>query len=115
LAELEQEIAEGAERGDPMATADAREERDRLVDELASAYGLGGRARRIPDEAERARKAIYRRISDALHRIDTANPTLGRHLRHSVHTGVYCSYAPEGDICWDTGARRPQVRARRSP
>jgi class 3 adenylate cyclase len=112
LTELDQEIAEAADRGDSMAAADAREERDRLVDELTAAYGLGGRARRIPDEVERARKAIRRRISDALKRIESTNPALSRHLRHSVHTGVYCSYTPERDIRWDTHEPRPEVRRR---
>ena len=112
LTELDQVIAEAAGRGDSIAAAQARQQRDWLVDQLTAAYGLGGRARRIPDEAERARKAVRRRISDALNRIDNASPTLGRHLRHSVHTGVYCSYTPEHDIRWDTGQPRQQAPAR---
>jgi hypothetical protein len=112
LTELDQQIAEAAGRGDPMAAAQARHERDQLIGQLTAAYGLGGRARRIPDEAERARKAVRRRISDALKRIDNANPTLGRHLRHSIRTGVYCSYTPEHDIRWDTGQPHPQAPAR---
>jgi hypothetical protein len=112
LTELGQEIAEAADRGDSVAAAQARQERDQLVGQLTAAYGLGGRARRIPDEAERARKAVRRRISDALNRIANASPALGRHLRHSVHTGVYCSYTPEHDIRWDTGQPLSQVPAR---
>ena len=111
LTELDQEITEAADLGDPVAAARARQERDQLVGQLTAAYGLGGRARRIPDEAERARKAVRRRISDALNRIENASPALGRHLRHSVHTGVYCSYTPEHDIRWDTGQPLPQVPA----
>jgi pimeloyl-ACP methyl ester carboxylesterase len=103
LAELEQEIAEAADRGEPAAVTAAREERDALVDGLTAAYGLGGQARRMPDEVERARKAVWRRTSAALTRVEQAHPTLGRHLRHSVHTGVYCSYTPERDSRWDTG------------
>jgi pimeloyl-ACP methyl ester carboxylesterase len=109
LAELDRQIAEAADRGDSMTAAQARQERDQLVGQLTAAYGLGGRARRIPDGAERARKAVRRRISDALNRIKNASPTLGRHLRHSVHTGVYCSYTPEHDIRWNTGQPRPQA------
>jgi class 3 adenylate cyclase len=112
LTELDQEIAEAADRGDAMAAAQAHQERDQLIGQLTAAYGLGGRARRIPDQVERARKAVRRRVSNALNRIDNASPTLGRHLRHSVHTGVYCSYTPEHDIRWDTGQPRPQVPAR---
>ena len=107
LTELDQEIAEAADRGDSIVAAQARQERDQLVGQLTAAYGLGGQARRIPDEAERARKAVRRRISDALNRIQNANPALGRHLRHSVHTGLYCTYTPEHDTRWDTGQPRP--------
>ena len=112
LTELDQEIAEAAGRSDSVAAAKARQERDQLVGQLAAAYGLGGQTRRIPDEAERARKAVRRRISDALNRIENAHPALSRHLRHSIYTGVYCSYTPERDIRWNTGQPRPQVPAR---
>ena len=104
LAELEHQVTEDAERGDPTAAASARRERDQLLDQLAAAYGIGGRTRRMPDEVERARKAVRRRISDALKRIQQADPALGRHLRYAVHTGVYCSYEPERDIRWTTSA-----------
>ena len=80
------------------------EEREWLVQQLASTYGVGGRERRFPDAAERARKAIYRRVGDALRRVDKAHPELGRHLRNSIHTGVYCSYAPERDQHWVTSS-----------
>jgi pimeloyl-ACP methyl ester carboxylesterase len=112
LAELDQETAAAAGRGDPVAAARARHERDWLVGQLTTAYGLAGRARRIPDEAERARKAVRRRIAGALNRIENASPALGRHLRHSVHTGIYCSYIPEHDLRWDTGQPRSRVPAR---
>ncbi|GAA1477091.1 hypothetical protein GCM10009623_15370 [Nocardioides aestuarii] len=70
--------------------------------QLALSYGVGGRERVFPDEVERARKAIYRRVADALRRVEEAHPGLGRHLRASVHTGTYCSYAPERPLAWVT-------------
>ncbi|HEX2240694.1 MAG TPA: hypothetical protein VHJ82_06095, partial [Actinomycetota bacterium] len=78
----------------------AREELDFLRQELSSAYGIGGRARRTPDHVERARKAVTRRVRDALSRIERVHPALGRHLHASVRTGVFCSYEPERDIVW---------------
>jgi hypothetical protein len=80
----------------------AREEREWLVAQLAEAYGVGGRTRRVPDEVERARKAVRRRMAAALSRIEAQHPALGRHLRNSVHTGVYCSYAPDREVRWHT-------------
>lgn len=67
-------------------------------------HGVGGQG---PVDQQRARKAVRRRTADALNRIEDAHPALGRHLRHSVHTGIYCSYTPEHDIRWDTGRPRP--------
>jgi hypothetical protein len=100
IAELRQHIEDAEIANDGEVVSMARQELDVLVEELASAYGLGGRPRRTPDHVERARKAVTRRIRDAVARIDRAHPTLGRHLHASVHTGVYCSYAPERDLVW---------------
>ena len=58
--------------GDGERSAKAHAERDAIVDELTRTYGLGGTIRRSPDHVERARKAVTRRIRDALTRIDRA-------------------------------------------
>jgi hypothetical protein len=100
IAELKQDIEDAQIAGDGEAETTARREYDLLVAELASAYGMGGRPRRTPDHVERARKAVARRIRDAVARIDRTHPALGRHLHASVHTGVYCSYSPERDLVW---------------
>ena len=83
------------------AAARASEEREFLVAELTGAYGLDGRPRRAGDPAERARTTVTSRIRDALGRIETAHPDLGRHLRASVRTGTFCVYAPERPMVWD--------------
>ena len=101
IAELRQDIDEAETVGDGEAGASARQELDVLVEHLASAYGLGGKPRRTPDHVERARKTVTRRIRHAVARIDRAHPALGRHLHASLHTGVYCSYAPERDLTWN--------------
>jgi tetratricopeptide (TPR) repeat protein len=92
LAELE----EAAAAGDEAAAA----EREALVAQLAAGYGLGGRERRTGATAERARSAVTLRIKDAISRIEKVHPELGRHLRASVRTGVFCSYAPEHEVAW---------------
>jgi hypothetical protein len=109
IAELEQDIDDADGRGDGEASVNARRELDALVDQLTAAYGLGGRPRRIPDRIERARKAITRRIRDAIVRVGRAHPSLGRHLDVSVRTGVFCAYAPERKTTW-TIEIAPQAR-----
>jgi hypothetical protein len=76
-------------------------ERDALVAELAAAAGLGGRARRLGDQSERARKAVTARIRDVLDRIERVHPALGAHLRASVTTGTYCGYPPPTPTAWE--------------
>jgi len=65
--------------------------------------GLGGRARRLGDPAERARKTVSWRLRSTLDRIDQAHPALGRHLRQSVRMGTFCSYEPDPPVRWDVG------------
>ena len=95
IAELQAEIDE-----DPSGSTRAREELDALSEQLAAAYGLGGRARRAGDPAERARKAVTERIRDAVGKIARQTPALGRHLKASIHTGAFCSYEPERPVTW---------------
>jgi len=40
------------------------------------------------------------RLRDTIGRIEEGLPGLGRHLRLSVHTGVYCTYMPEQPTDW---------------
>jgi tetratricopeptide (TPR) repeat protein len=100
LSELEEDLAEADATGDPERGARAHEERELLLAELSSAYGLGGRARRTGDDAERARSAATWRIRDTIKRLEKVHPALGRHLRASVRTGVFCSYQPEDEVAW---------------
>jgi len=79
----------------------ARAELDFIAGELASAFGLGGRSRRVGSPIERARKAVASRISlqpDA-HRADASSP--GRHLRRYIRTGTVCVYVvPDAPVRW---------------
>jgi predicted ATPase len=100
LADLEEDISEAEINNDPERANLAREEREFLLAELGAAFGLGGRARRLLDPAERARKAVTGRIRDALTHIEAAHPDLGRHLRRSVRTGSFCAYDPAEPTRW---------------
>ncbi|MET9120566.1 hypothetical protein [Streptomyces sp. NPDC004528] len=94
LARLRVELDEFQAAGDPDRAAVAQAEHDWLVGQLASATGLAGRARRFPDGGERSRVAVSKAVRRALDRIAAADPVIGEHLRHAVHTGVRCSYWP---------------------
>ncbi|MEN3538388.1 AAA family ATPase [Microbispora sp. ZYX-F-249] len=100
LALLDEEIDRAAERGDDGRAAEFDRERAALLAELRSASGLGGRDRRLGDEAERARKAVTARIRDVLRKLDRLHPALAAHLRAAISTGATCRYQSGHDITW---------------
>ncbi|MFC4118799.1 ATP-binding protein [Nonomuraea zeae] len=101
LAMLDEEIDRAAELGDDRRAAEFDEERAALLAELRAAAGLGGRTRRLGDEAERARKTVTARIRDVLRKLDRAHPELAAHLRASVSTGATCRYQPDdANLTW---------------
>jgi hypothetical protein len=97
LRDLEQEISEAEEWADLGRIDGIRAERDALLDEVARATGLGGRARTTGAGQERARIATRKAISAAIERIATVDPALGKHLQASIRTGLSCSYEPDPD------------------
>lgn len=100
LVELEAELDEADACGDGERSTRAQAERDVLLAELAGAYGLAGRPRRGGGSAERARTAVTARIRDAIRRIESDHPELGRHLARSVRTGTFCCYDPDQPVRW---------------
>ncbi len=87
--------------GDAPASTRVHRERDALVEELTAASGLGGRARRLGDPSERARKAVSARIRDAIRTLDERHPTLAAHFRDAVETGTQCRYRPAQAMAWE--------------
>jgi tetratricopeptide (TPR) repeat protein len=99
--DLTEDIEEAEANNDSARAERLDDERAEILGELSRALGLGGRDRAAgPDPSERARKAVGMRIRGAIDKIDRELPDLGRHLRHSVRTGIYCSYAPEQPVEW---------------
>jgi hypothetical protein len=97
---LDDEIDRAAAGGSSSRVAELDQERKALIDELRAATGLGGRTRRLGDEAERARKTVTARIRDTLRRLDESHPSLAAHLRAAVSTGATCRYDPQPGMTW---------------
>jgi hypothetical protein len=92
---------ESAERaGDAERAEQLETERSAVVRELAAATGLGGRARRLGDVGERARKTVGARVRDSLIKIERVHPELAAHLRASVRMGTSCAYRPAEPVAW---------------
>lgn len=92
--DLRQELEEAEEWNDPSRAERARAELEFLTQELSRAVGLGGRERRVGGAAERARVNVQRRVRDAIRRIATQHPQLGKQIGASVRTGTFCAYEP---------------------
>lgn len=101
ITDLRAEMVEADMANDPGRKEKAREEFSTLVEELERATGLGGRVRKLGDDAERARSAVTWRVRSVIKRLLAVHPTLGRHLSNSVQTGNFCRYAPEKPVEWE--------------
>jgi TolB-like protein/tetratricopeptide (TPR) repeat protein len=110
IRDLQEDLADAEDMNDLGRAERARAELEPLIDVLAAALGLGGRARRLGDVAEKARTAVTWRIRHAIRRIEVAHPALGRHLANSVRTGTFCVYRPEAPVAWSFGTS-PQAVA----
>ncbi|MEV1047082.1 AAA family ATPase [Streptomyces sp. NPDC049916] len=100
LDRLDAEIDRAAARDDVRLVEKYDRERQALLDELRTAAGLGGRTRRLGDQAERARKTVTARIRDTLRKLDALHPALADHLKASVTTGTTCAYRPAHTPRW---------------
>jgi len=98
--ELRAEVDDADEAGDLGRADVARQELELIGEALSASYGLGGRARRVGDPAERLRKAVTNQIRRALEKIRSAHPELGHHLANSIRTGFVCAYRPERPVDW---------------
>lgn len=102
LRDLAEDRDEATDLGDTERVAHAQEEMDAITQELAEAFGLGGRSRRAADAGERARKAVSKCLRDSIRKVGELHPDLGRHLENSVRTGTFCSYEPERPVDWSS-------------
>jgi hypothetical protein len=100
LSQLDDQIDEASLQGDETRVREYDRERSALLTELRAAAGLGGRTRRLGDEAERARKTVTARIRDTLRKLADRHPELATHLRESVSTGATCTYHPPSPTAW---------------
>jgi tetratricopeptide (TPR) repeat protein len=95
LAEIDDDIADAHTSGDDERAARSAAEREFLIQELARAFGLGGRGRRAASASERARAGVTRAVRQAIARIGENHSRLGEHLGRTIRTGTYCAYVPD--------------------
>ncbi len=104
LQEMAEEKAEAGTAGDESRYAQLEREEDALLEALRGGLGLAGRQRVFTSDQEKARKAISARVRASIKRIEAVHPSLGQHLRNSIHTGILCSYSNPDNIRWQISA-----------
>jgi tetratricopeptide (TPR) repeat protein len=84
----------------------AAEERQAIIDALRRETGLGGRSRRMSDDADRSRMRVSKAIHRAVQRVSEADPVIGHTLENRIRTGYVCRYAadPGAPIDWTVEA-----------
>lgn len=73
----------------------ARAEREYLVSQRLARPNL--------DDLDRARSLVTTRLRLCIDDLERVDQDLGRHLRHSVELGTFCSYQPEDPVPWRVG------------
>lgn len=102
VSELRDEVEDALAYQDDARAAEAQTELDRLVAELARAFGLHGQDRPASSAAEKARLNVTRALRAALARLAEGLPGPGAVLDRRVRTGLFCSYEPhpDDDVIW---------------
>jgi soluble cytochrome b562 len=95
LADIDTALDEAQSWSDDGRVAALTMEREALLEQVASATGLGGRRRGTGGSAERARVAVRKAIAAAITRIDDIDPSTAKLLRDTVRTGTACVYEPD--------------------
>jgi len=98
--QLAADLAVARETADRARVERLEAEVDALAAQLDDARGLGGRSRAFTGPGERARTAVRKAITRAIHEIDAADPEIAGALRPAIRTGSRCSYLPGGPVTW---------------
>jgi len=96
LVELTEELEEAREFShDEGRVARIEDEIDQVERALKNAFGLSGRSRKSGSAAEQARVNVTKNIGRALDLIEAKHESLGRLLKSTIRTGIFCSYQPD--------------------
>ena len=97
LQEIREAIEEAKEFGNLERVAGLEEEEEKIKKYLSSAFGLGGKPRRVGPKNQ-IRLNLTKAIRRAIDKIAVQSPALASHLQSSIKTGYQCSYYPAGEI-----------------
>lgn len=100
LEDITSELAEAEGRHDLVAAEKLRDEKEKVVDELTRAFGLGGRPRRVRNPRQRARDRVTKALRRSLLDIEKEHPNFFKHLDASLRRKGTWAYCPESELPW---------------
>lgn len=100
LLDIQESLAEAEQVNHYQAVEKLQKEYDDLLDQIKQSIGKSGKSRIASSSVEKARSAVTWRIRAAIKKIEPVHPTLAKHLKLSIKTGLFCAYQPEEDIKW---------------
>src|SRR5262245_45741520 len=98
LVELTEELEEARKFHDAERVTRIEDEIDIVERALKDSYGLGGRSRKAGSAADQARVNVTKNIGRALDQIEAKHESLGRLLKSTIRTGIFCSYQPDSSF-----------------
>ena len=99
IKELDEQIEEADELGDTHKVEELKDEKDKIVKQLAADFGLGGKSRIGNSAIETIRKNVLKRIRIERKNLDETFPEFSKPLA-CIKTGTECKYLPHPDILW---------------
>jgi hypothetical protein len=97
LAQLDAELEKTT---DPLVRQEIEADKEKLVQAVLEAHGLGGRKRKMSDDAARIYRAVYGRIRETIDQMPESMKPLARHLNAFISSGIIMRYEPEKEIDW---------------
>ena len=101
LQNIENRLQQASFNNDLAAQKQLNLEKEAILGQLRSAFGLGGTPRKMGDDNERHRKSVCNRIEHAITRISDKHSSLAQHLDCFISRGKALSYNPVPDVNWD--------------
>jgi hypothetical protein len=94
--DLEDQLADAERNCDQGGKEAVYEEMLKLDEQLESAFGLGGRHRRLSDDAEKLRKGVSNAIKRAIEATRKHDPALADHFERYIECGLSVRYCSDG-------------------
>lgn len=98
--DLDAQLAEAERNRDQARKEAVYEEMQELDEQIKTAFGLGGRRRRISDDTERLRKGVSNNIKRAIEAIRKHSPVLADHFERHIERGLLVRYCSDG-VDWE--------------